>query len=92
MEKMSGLMLSGPKSHFWMKTSFGFHLEGSRFWENGFGETEDLSWSWSSVKFPLSVVIWRAMFSACFGQMSFYQGQSQHKRLPGNLRALHVSL
>ncbi len=74
--KITGLLLSGPKSSFQMKVNFAFHLET---------RSQSLA-----EEFPQSVMIWAAMSSAGVGPLCFLKS-SQRSHLPGNFRALHAS-
>ncbi len=90
--KITGLLLSGPKSSFQMKVHFAFHLEikGPRVWRKS-GEAQNPCCLKSSVKFPQSVMIWAAMSSAGVGPLCFlkstvnaaiYQEILEHFMLP----------
>ncbi len=69
--KITGLLLSGPKSSFQMKVNFAFHLEIKvRVWRKS-GEAQNPRCLKSSVKFPQSVMIWAAMSSAGVGPLCF---------------------
>ncbi len=90
-EKITGLLLSGPKSSFQMKVNFAFHLEikVSRVWRKS-GEAQNPCCLKSSVKFPQSVMIWAAMSSAGVGPLCFLSPQSTQPSTR-NFRALHAS-
>ncbi len=95
--KITGLLLSGPKSSLKMKVNFAFHLETfqewlllTRVWRKS-GEAHNPCCFKSSVKFPQSVMIWAAMLSAGVGPLCFlkstvnaaiYQEHLEHFMLP----------
>ncbi len=88
-EKITGLLLSAPKSSFQIKVNIAFHFE-IRVWRKR-GETQNPCCLKSSVKFPQSVVIWAAMSSAGVGSLCFlkssvnadiYQEILEHFMLP----------
>ncbi len=90
--RITGLLPSGPKSSFQMRASFfiSFGNQGPRVWRKG-GEAYSTSCLKSSVKFPLSVMIWGAMSSAGVGPLCFlktnvtapvYQYILEHFMLP----------
>ncbi len=70
--KITGLLLSGPKSSFQMRVYFAFHLE-IKVPESGGShvEAQNPCCLKSSVKFPQSVMIWAAMSSAGVGPLCF---------------------
>ncbi len=68
--KITGLLLSGPKSSFQMKVNFTFNLE-IKVSESQSGEVQNPRCLKSSVKFPQSVMIWAAMSSAGVGPLWF---------------------
>ncbi len=87
--KITGLLLSGPKSSFQIKVNFPFHLE-IKVWRKS-GEAQYPSCLKSSVKFPQSVMIWGAVASAGVGPLRFikskvnvaiYHEISEHFKLP----------
>ncbi len=87
-EKITVLLLSGPKSSFQMKVNFTFNLE-IKVPESG--EAQNPCCLKSSVKFPQSVMIWAAMSSAGVGPLCFlkftvnaaiYQEILEHFMLP----------
>ncbi len=63
--KITGLLLSGPKSSFQMKVNF-----DPRVWRKS-GEAQNPCCLKSSVKFSQSVMIWAAMSSAGVGPLCF---------------------
>ncbi len=67
--KITGLLLSDPKSSFQMKVNVAFHLE-IKVWRKS-GEAHNPCCLKSSVKFPQSVMIWAAMSSAGVGPQCF---------------------
>ncbi len=88
MEKITGLLLSSPKSSFQMNVHFG--NQGPRVWRKS-GEAQNLCCLKSSVKFPQFVMIWAAMSSAGVGPLCFlkstvnaaiYQDILEHFMLP----------
>ncbi len=89
--KITGLLLTGPKSSFQMKVHFAFHFgnQGPRVWRKS-GEAHNPCCLKSSGKFPQSVMIWAVMSSAGIGPLCFLKS-SQCSHLPGNFRALHAS-
>ncbi len=87
--KITGLLLSGPKSSFQIKVNFAFHLE-IKVWRKS-GEAQNPSCLKSSVKFLKSVMIWGAVTSAGVGPLCFikskvnaaiYQEIFEHFMLP----------
>ncbi len=70
--RRTGLLPSGPKSSFQMRSSFVFNLETKvlESWRKG-GEAHSPSCLKSSVKSPQSVMIWGAMSSAGVGPLCF---------------------
>ncbi len=87
--KITGLLLSGPKSSFQIKVNFPFHLE-IKVWRKS-GEAQYPSCLKFSVKFPQSVMIWGAVTSAGVGPLCFikskvnvaiYHEISEHFMLP----------
>ncbi len=70
--KITGLLLSGPKSSFQMKVIFHFNLEIKvpESWRKS-GEAQNQCCLKSSVKFPQSVMIWATMSSAGVGPLCF---------------------
>ncbi len=89
--KLTGLLLSGPKSSFQMKVHLAFNLE-IMVWslEEECRGTESMLLK-SSVKFPQSVIIWAAMSSAGVGPLcllkstvntAIYQELLEHFILP----------
>ncbi len=88
--KITGLLLSGPKSSFQMKVNLAIHLE-IKVPESGGREAQNSCCLKSSVKFPQSVMIWAAMSSAGVGPLCFlkstvnaavYQKILEHFMLP----------
>ncbi len=91
--KITGLLLSGPKSSFQIKVHFAFHLE-IKVWSleaQKTGEAQNPSCLKSSVKFLKSVMIWGAVTSAGVGPLCFikskvyatiYQEILEHFMLP----------
>ncbi len=90
--KRTGLLLSGPKSSFQMKSKFciSFGNQGPGVWRKS-GEAQNPCCLKSSVKFPKSVMIWAAMSSAGVGPLCFlkstvnaaiYQEILEHFMLP----------
>ncbi len=94
--KITGLLLSGPKSSFSLffpdesKFCISFGNQGPRVWRKS-GETQNPCCLKSSVKFPQSVMIWAAMSSAGVGPLCFpkstvntaiYQEILEHFTLP----------
>ncbi len=88
--KRTGLLLSGPKSSFPIKVHFAFHLE-IKVWRKS-GEVKNPSCLKSSVKFPQSVMIWGCRDICWCWSTVFYQVWSQCSHLPGDFRALYVSI
>ncbi len=88
--KITGLLLSGPKSSFKMKVNVAFNLEIKvlRVWRKS-GEAHNPCCLKSSVKFPQSVMIWAAMSSAGVCPL-LTEVHSQRSHLPENSRA-HAS-
>ncbi len=91
LRRRTGLLPSGPKSSFQIKTSFVFHLE-TKVLESG-GRVERLiaQVAWSPVLSFQSVMIWGAMSSAGVGPLCFlktnvtapvYQDLLEHFMLP----------
>ncbi len=89
--KITGLLLSGPKSSFQIKVNFAFHLEIKIPESGGRVEAQNPCCLKSSVKFPQSVMIWAAMSSAGVGPLCFlkstvnaaiYQDILEHFMLP----------
>ncbi len=71
LRRRTGLLPSGPKSSFQMRTScILFVNQGPRVWRKG-RETHSPSCLKSSVKFPQSVMIWGAMSSAGVDPLCF---------------------
>ncbi len=90
--KITGLLLSGPKSSFQDESQFciSFGNQGPRVWRKS-GEAQNPCCLKSSVKFPQSVMIWAAMSSAGVGPLCFlkstvnaaiYQEILEHFMLP----------
>ncbi len=85
LRRRTGLLPSGPKSSFQMRTScILFVNQGPRVWRKG-RETHSPSCLKSSVKFPQSVMIWGAMSSAGVDPLCFFENQSHCTRLSRNL-------
>ncbi len=89
--KITGLLLSGPKSSFQMKVNFAFHLESrSQSLEEEWRGTEsmllEVQCEVSTVCDDLGchVICW------CWSTV-FSEVHSQRSHLPGNFRALHAS-
>ncbi len=87
--KITGLLLSGPKSSFQIKVNFAFHLE-IKVWsleEDWRGTESKLLEVQCEVSDDLGCcdVCW------CWSVV-FYQVQSQCSRLPGDFRALYASI
>ncbi len=89
--KITGLLLSGPKSSFQMKVNFAFHLEikvpesGGRVERHRFHVAWSPVWSFHSQWwFGVNVICW------CWSTV-FSEVHSQRSHLPGNFRALHAS-
>ncbi len=90
--KITGLLLSGPKSSFQMKVNFAFHLEIKVPESGGRVERHRIHVSWSPVWslhsrwwFGLPshlLVLWSIVFSEVY---------SQRSNLPGHFRVLHAS-
>ncbi len=62
------------------KFCISFGTQGPRVWRKG-GEAHSPSCMKSSVKFPQSVMIWRAMSSAGVGPLCFFENQRHCTRL-----------
>ncbi len=75
--KITGLLLSGPKSSFQMNVHFG--NQGPRVWRKS-GEAQNPCCLKSSVKFPQSVMIWAAMSSAGVGPLCFLKSTQPSTR------------
>ncbi len=89
--KITGLLLSGPKSLFQMKVNFAFIWnQRSRVWRKS-GEAQNPCCLKSSVKFPQSVMIWAAMSSAGVGPLCFLKSTVNAAIYQENFRALHAS-
>ncbi len=91
--KITGLLLSDPKSSFQMKVHFAFHLEIKvplRVWRKR-GEAQNQCCLKSSVKFPQSVMIWDCHVICWCWSTVFSEVHSQSSHLPGNFRALQAS-
>ncbi len=69
--KITGLLLSGPKSSFQMKVNFVFHLEIKVPESEGGVERHRIHVAWSPVWSFQSVMIWAAMSSAGVGPLCF---------------------
>ncbi len=90
--KITGLLLSGPKSSFQMKVNFAFHLEIKVPESGGRVEKHRIHVSWSPVwSFHSQWLIWAAMSSAGVGSLCFlkstvnaaiYQEILEHFMLP----------
>ncbi len=72
------------------KFCISFGNQGPSVWRKG-GEAHSPSCMKSSVKFPLSVMIWGAMSSAGVWSVVFFENQRHCTRLPRNFGALHAS-
>ncbi len=90
--RRTGLLPSGPKSHFLEESKFciSFENQGPRVWRKG-GEAHSPSCLKSSVKFPQSVMIWGAMSAAGVGPLCFFENQRHCTHLPIHFGALHAS-
>ncbi len=89
--KITGLLLSGPKSSFQMKVNFAFHLEIKLPESGGRVERHRIHVAWSPVwistvcdDLGCHVICW------CWSTV-FSEVHSQRSQLPGNFRALHAS-
>ncbi len=89
--KITGLLLSGPKSSFQMKVNFSFNLEIKVPESGGRVERHRINVAWSPVWSFQSVMIWAAMSSAGVGPLCFlkstintpiYQEILEHFMLP----------
>ncbi len=89
--KITGLLLSGPKSSFQMKVNFAFHLEIKVPESGGRVERHRIHVAWSpcevstvSDDLGCHVICW------CWSTV-FSEVHSQRSHLPGDFRALHAS-
>ncbi len=86
--KITGLLLSGPKSSFQMEVNFAFNLEIKVPESGGRVERHIINVAWSPVWSFQSVIIWVAMSSAGAGPLCFlkstviYQDILEHFMLP----------
>ncbi len=80
--KITGLLLSGPKSSFQMKVNFAFHLEIKVPEFGGRVEGHRIHVAWSPLGCHVICWCWSSVFSEVYSQCS---------HLPGNFRALHAS-
>ncbi len=87
--KITGLLLSGPKSFFQMKVNFAFHLEIKVPEEEGRG-TESMLLEVQCEVSTVSDGLGCHVFCWCWSTV-FSEVQSQCSHLPGNFRALHAS-
>ncbi len=90
--KITGLLLSGPKSSFQIKVNFAFHLEIKvwsleEYWRGTESKLLEVQCEVFTVCDDLGchVICW------CWS-IVFYQVQRQCSRLPGDFRALYASI
>ncbi len=84
--KITGLLLSGPKSSFQMKVNFSFNLEIKVPESGGSVERHRIHVAWSPVLcLGCHVICW------CWS-IVFSEVHSQRSHLPGNFRALYASI
>ncbi len=88
--KITGLLLSSPKSYFQIKVHFAFYLK-IKVWRKSV-EAQNPSCLKSSVKFPKSVKIWGCHDICWCWSIVFYQVQSQCSRLSGYFGGLYASI
>ncbi len=86
-KRRTGLLSSGPKSSFQMRTSFVFNLE-TKALESG--EAHSPSCLKSSVKFPQSDDLGYNVICWCWSTV-FFENQCHCTRLPRHFGALHAS-
>ncbi len=90
--KITGLLLSGPKSSFQMKVNFVFHLE-IKVWslEEEWRGTESMLLEVQCEVYTVSDDLGCCDVGWCWS-IVFYQVQSQCSHLPGDFRALYASI
>ncbi len=89
--KITGLLLSGPKSSFQMKVNFAFHLEIKVPESGGRVESHRIHVALKfSVKFPVSDDLGCHVICWCWSTV-FSEVHSQRSHLAGHFRALHDS-
>ncbi len=89
--KITGLLLSGPKSSFQIKVNCAFNLEIKAPESGGREERHRIDVSWSPV-WSFHSLWWFGLLVICWCWSSvFSEVHSQRSHLPGHFRALHAS-